>query len=74
MTVCCLCCCSSSETGWPQEAIDRGRRDVTLQAVARGGGGGWSISTLPAQSRKKRGALLEIWELLNLGSEGREGG
>lgn len=52
MAICCLRYCSRSETGWPQDAIGRGRRDVSLQAVA---GGGWSISTLPAQSRKKEG-------------------
>lgn len=56
MAICCLRYCSRSETGRPQEAIDRGRRDVSLQAVVAGGGvGGWSISTLPAQSRKKEG-------------------
>lgn len=38
MAICCLRYCSRSETGRPQEAIDRGRRDVSLQAVAAGGG------------------------------------
>lgn len=34
MAICCLRYCSRSETGRPQEAIDRGRRDVFLQAAA----------------------------------------
>lgn len=68
MTICCLYYCSSSETRWEEETIDGGLRDIPLQAVV----GAWYVSIPPAKSRKKSG-FAEIWELLNLGSEGREG-